>query len=817
MIKNRDEIIALFEDSDIPTGADFKDFIDSIVFQGESSNGGFYNRASESEALIGIDNGKTMTPLRVAQSIVNKVRLPKLPFLREDILNLLATYGTSGGGTPPPATLPVCDRELTLLSIVLQSGNDWKINFDSAGVSTINWDVKNSAGTTVLSGTSGQLTTNNFIARLLLPAGTYSFIGSPSNCSSPDLSKRTISFTIANAVTIFSITDITIERFVAKLKATVLVSNTNNIVIEYSKDNAVWQSSNVFDNLTETNKFYVREVAAPLNKVEFTKQDSLTNIWLQNEIKDFPVIPPAMLNQIDLSFIEDFNMPLKPNGKPVIESFLIGAIYRQQSTVGDVYKKGYTHVSLNALINPTEKKDYPYPPGFVGPIPAERTININYGHDYSQLKLNIEATEFEMNAIDFNAYNDIKNNYLVNIPQVVKTADTTYKGRWLTIDIENRMFYLPMQDFVNRNYAIHKALLDGSSPDSQAGLMYQSAPIIIGSGITRAHYNSTADAHWTLPCAMNSNAQQYNMPVSYVGQSLRNLPRLRCICEYYLYYEAFQPEGTRLLNVQNTNLRDWAGADISVLTHFNIGLPSYLHWASHTMSLLGIQRPHLNGHTLHLQFNIFNLAGGDGCYYRNYTDSNNQPQNTILKQTQDGLGRYPVPNFIVMGKVFIATFSGAFAGMWESPVIVLTPEPRTTPEFQQVYRDYTGVGAQSIAYKRIVATKARVGNQIFSLVDLLDGNEIYSCEKVEVDYLNVPNYQGKREVNPLDLIEFKLSPVMTIVNEAKGLIAIWACQAYGVEQSQVDVYYTKNCFNFKKRIQIPANFNKVFIYSLSDI
>lgn len=816
-----------FQSDDVPTAQDFADFMDSYVHKDDDSSSALVNIASRTESETGSNNVNVMTPLRTNQAIAALTRLNRLVGLKQDVIDLIQSY-VDGAGTGTGGDLPVCSRALSITTFANTTGNEYNVVFDASGVTSIVWTIYDTANTKVLSGSSpSPLTVNHFSLRAVLPSGDYRIVFNSTNCSSPDATSRTKTFTVVGSTLSFSISDVTIERFTTKLKATILITNPNSVVLEYSRDNATWQSSNVFDNLTETNKFYARQTATPANKVEFTKQDNLTTDWLENEVRDYEVISPVKLNQVDLTFVPDFEIP-KMNGRYVFENILKGPNWRNQTTAAGFFMKGFTHIDELLLNLGTERQDVPYSNTFVSTMPISRIISVGGGGNYPQLKLDTESNGAAMNSISFTNYSDVGNDYKFNVPQKFKGGDSVYKGAFIGFDLENGSFELPLQDFVNRIVALHQQLLDASSSDTEVSLMYQSLPFqLVGFGVTRSMYTTTADATWTTPCAMNGNAQQYNFPSSLVGKSLKTLSvRMRCKFEYYLFWEAYQAEGTRLLNKQNTNLLNWGGADISVLTHFDKSMPSYMHWAAHTAAGLGVQRPHINGKRLMLQANHFNGAGTGYYYaqlYENYNGAviplRSQPVTTVVKQDSDGLGRYAIPNYIVQGQIFIAIFSQAIYYQWESNAEI-TEEPRATgeqihPYPNPSYRDYRGVGAQAIAFKRLAATKAKVGNVTVSIADLIDGNEIYPCEKVQVDYLNVSNYQGTKEVNPLDWIEFKLTPVMTIVNEVKGFIAIWACQAYGVEQSQVDVSYTKNGFNFKKKIQVPAGQNKLYIYSLT--
>lgn len=819
MVLQKSELKQLFENGDTPSGGDFVDLIDSLAHVSQAG-GGLINVASRIEAESGLDNTKSMTPLRTSQSIATLTRLSRLPNLRQDVIELILNYvDDNGGGGGQSPVMPLCARAVTIGTFTKLTGNDYTVQYDAEGLIGLKWDVFDNANTNVLSGLSpSPLTSNTFTIRIILPSGNYKIIFTPTNCSSPDASLRTKLFTVSGSTTGFNISDVTIERFPAKLKATIVTTNPSNLVLEYSINSTTWQPSAIFDNLTETDKFYAREVALPNNRVEFTKQESLTTDWLTNEVRDYPVVAPAMLNQVDLTFVPNFEIP-KRNGRYVIENIFKGPNWRNQVTAANFFTKGFTHIDELMLNLGTERQDVPYNSAFVSTMPLERIVSVGGGENYPQLELGVNSDATEMNSISYNNYSDVGNDYKFNVPQKFKGLDSVYKGAFIGFDLENGSFNLNLYDFVNRIVALHQQLLDASSNDTEVSLMYQSLPLqLVGFGVNRSYYAGTADATWTTPTSMTANAQAKNFPASLVGKSLKTLSsRMRCKFEFYLFYEALLPEGTILLNKQNTPLRNWSGDDISVLTHFNIALPSYFHCFAHAAAGLGCQRPHLNGKSLMLQANHFNAAG-NGYYYEDLRLPN-QPPTTILKQAYDGLGRYSLPDYMIQGKIFIAIFSGAIYYQWEANNL-LTPEPRATGEQINQYpnpsfRDYRGVGAQAIAFRRLAAAKAKVGNVVVSIADLLDGNQIYLCEKVQVDYLNVSNYQGTREVNPLDWIEYKLTPVMVIVNEVQGYIAIWACQAYGVEQSQVDVSYTKNGFNFKRRIQIPAGQNKLYIFSLT--
>lgn len=73
----------------------------------------------------------------------------------------------------------------------------------------------------------------------------------------------------------FSILTVDVVSAANKLKATVVVSNALNLGLQYSIDDANYQTSNVFENLTFTNWFYVRQANNFSKKVAFQKKTSI--------------------------------------------------------------------------------------------------------------------------------------------------------------------------------------------------------------------------------------------------------------------------------------------------------------------------------------------------------------------------------------------------------------------------------------------------------------------------------------------------------------------------------------------------------------
>jgi hypothetical protein len=293
---------------------------------------------------------------------------------------------------------------------------------------------------------------------------------------------------------------------------------------------------------------------------------------------------------------------------------------------------------------------------------------------------------------------------------------------------------------------------------------------------------------------------------------MTDLDYLLGIVEYYLFYETSLPEGSILLNVLDEPLRDQYGADISVLTHFNVNDPSFIHFATHLNGILEVNLKHMGSNTIMLQTNIFNAAA-TGYWRREWgAEWPTQPLNTKIKQCHDGY-IYPVPNRILEAIELNVLFMGCWFYPWEAG-FTITPVDRSEGLIYSgsiTRRDYGGMTALAAGMSRLCAYKNTIEGVEYSVADLIDGTEIYSRELTQVNYLSVPAFSGIRTPRSTDYRKHRLSVVKTIVNENLGLIAILAYMPYGVEQTEVDVYYN-NVFQY--RINLNTTENKVIIGKL---
>lgn len=541
---------------------------------------------------------------------------------------------------------------------------------------------------------------------------------------------------------------------------------------------------------------------------------------LTSEVRQIAYLTAENLNQVDLTNIDEFDIPLHPNptypNEPVFKCFMNGPNYRSQSTVGNIFKKGFTGVEWGLMQMGTEKQEYPFNPNFISTIPREKRVI--YYRPPQNLNLDVNASGTDIMNTPYSAYNYIGGEMVGNIAKMFEgNADKVHMGL-VYMDIENGIWTLNDQELANRLVAIYEQIHSGCDQYTKVSLLYQALPIhYIGFGVSYDDYGHAPSAFWTLPATMTTNASSMGMPVENVGKSLNSLNYIKCVFEYYLYYEAFQEQGTILKNILDENLKDGSGNDISMLDHFDESKPSYLHFASHLTAGIEVNKPWLNGKSLLIQTNNFNMAG-IGYYYRDYGQEwTSQPNSNKLKQSNDGLGRYAIPSRIMEAMTLLSYFSGCEFYNWNDSR-TLTPVNRSTGEYVNggvVRTDYSNIDAEQIAIRRLSVEKAIVGNNQYSVADLIDGSEIYTCDNTKVDYLNVSTFSGVRAVKGLDFRKYKLSAVRCIVNEAKGLIAILAFQPYSCEQSTVDVIYNSNGYNFRKTIQIPVGQNKIYIYSLN--
>lgn len=557
-----------------------------------------------------------------------------------------------------------------------------------------------------------------------------------------------------------------------------------------SKDLKNGTSSPMTANLAENSVIVSKPIDNPI--IDYDLTNVYTGIYT-------PIM--EMLNQVDLSFIEDFDIPLHPvTGEPIFSNLYAGPNYRSQ--VSNPLKKGFSMIDASMMIEGVEKQTGNKIGNFVSTIPPKKRSLLFYSPQ-PNLRLDIDATANDILSVDYSAYNYIGGEMSTNIATFFDGSATKAEIGFVGLDIENGMYNVAVNDLVNRLVAIYEQFRSGCANYTKVSLLYQSSPITrVGFGVNRSDYSSAPEPYWTTPTSWTPNAISKNFPANLIGKTLNSLNYIECIVEYYLYFEAFQPEGTILKNIQGTNLRDWNGNDISNLTHFGLQIPSFFHYAAHTAAILQVQKPHLNGKTMRLQTNNFNIAGV-GYWYKGNIE--NQPDNTKLLQCNDGLGRYYLPNKVIQAIELITFFTGARYYNWEA-TFNIEPVSRTAGKYFSRTSgvpsrlDYSGIAAQQAVIKEL-STKKAVGSEFFSVADLIDGTEIYTDQHTKVDYLNVPNFSTVKEINPLDWKEFKLSPVLSIVNEAKRLVAILHFQAYDCEQAEVDYVYNSNGFNFKQRLQ----------------
>ncbi len=534
------------------------------------------------------------------------------------------------------------------------------------------------------------------------------------------------------------------------------------------------------------------------------------------EIPSISFPAPEMLNQVDYSSIGDFDIPKHADGRYKFMNLLVGPNFRAQSTAGNVMKKGFSMIDWSVMKVGTERQNPTYNPhsydtSFVSSLtPSERTINITLA---SELYLNgYGSSGAAINSVDYSLYESyITGGVIGNISKFFDGSKNYTDVGVVFLDVEVAgLNDLSTQDYVNRIIALYRAIKRGAASESLVALHYQSIPHPhVGLGVTEASYTEPPNFLWTTPASLTSNAVEKNFPSELVGLRLQDLNYLLGVVEYYPYFEAFQPEGTILQNILNEPLKNWGGTNISVLTHFDTSLPSYLHFATHLNTALEINLKDIGNHKVLFQTSIFNQGGG-GYYYADYGGS--QPDFSKLKQSHDEYV-YHIPDRIVEAMELNTLFLGAWYYPWMDGNLI-TPVSRSAGEIHNINerrRDFHGMTAVAAGMKRLSTLKTTIDGHEYSVADLVDGTEIYTRENTQVNYLNVSSFSGVKSVKGTDIQKHKLSTVRCIVNQAKGLIAILGYQPYGVEQSEVDVYYN-NIFQY--RIQIPVGENKVYIAKL---
>lgn len=555
---------------------------------------------------------------------------------------------------------------------------------------------------------------------------------------------------------------------------------------------------------------------------------------LANEIEEIFVPIPEFLNQVDFRFLGDFDIPLHPAPKfadqRIIENVLKGRQFRHQNTVGDIFKKGFTGIDVILCRLGTERQTDPYSSTFQGVLNIKKTSVIDGGPSYPQLHLNNGKTVEQVLSINYADYVAITNDFKTNIPKKFSgTAPEKYNGRMVLFDIENEFNSIPTADFVNRTIGLYQAIKDGCGPDVKIGFMYQGSPLQhTGFGVVYENYLQ-ADPAWTQVSTATANATAKGFPTALLGKSFATMDaNMMAVVEYYLVYESFVPENSQLYARNGDKLKDYNGNILPLFTHFgkpqnNAGLanykPSYLHPFAHTAGALGVNRKKLPAERLLiLQTNLFNAL----TFHKDFGGT---PEHAIIKQTFDGFAVYNIPNYIVAGIEAIAFFSGALYYLWEDATDVETPVSRNLGLYNPLEYvagtrrlDYHGQGAVQAMAKRLATKSAIINNVPYRFKDLIDGTERYLLDDIEVDYLTVPNFSTVKKINPLNWMEYKLTPVMGIVNEAKGLIAFWFCPAFfgSGEPKDFDVYYRENGHNFKKRLKAVDYKNSLMIFKLNE-
>jgi hypothetical protein len=761
--------------------------------------------------------------------------------------NFFTGWTTMHAGMMGLSKDPVLKSEVVFQGLNFGIGLPYEIDFN---ITSITWtraftglsamvNVQNSTKIYQLS-IDNQNWTNNNVFEDLTEGQSYTFYVRDSNAPEQKVFKTETAPVSTGCSMSISSLSVVGDTAPNSFQVTVNTSNPDSLVLEYRMDTGVWKNNGIFNNVSQgSHTFYIRNRDQATCVKSKTQNIGSATTELINEIPEIFVPAPDGLNQVDLDFLGEWDVPLHPNPKfndqRTVESILKGRNFRHQSTAGNVFKKGWTGIDVLICKLGTEWQLDPYKPNFRSTIDIRKTSVIDGGPSYPQLKLDNDSSAADIMTIDYTRYVDITNDYASNIPQKFDgsaTFGSKYKGRMVLQDHEGGLNNVAIefgeQDYVNRVVALHKAVLDGVGANTIVGFMYQGAPKQnVGFGITRAMYDEAADTAFTRVCATTANSTAKNFPSALLGKSIANLDnRIAAVVEVYFKLEAILPEKTQLKSLTGENLKSQNGVTLPLWTHFGVPQnnagqanykPSYLHWATHTAGCIGLNKKHLPaGRVVIIQTNHFNAG-----YF--FTQFGGTPDSAIIQQHNDGFSRYKIPNYIVAGIEAISFFSGAIYYQWEDATSIGEPQSRalgeTLPPYPQPVRlDYHGYAAAQAMAKRLAVDEATVGTNRHKLSDMIDGTEIYLNENIKVNYLTRAGFNTPKQIYPTDWMASEIPPVMAIVHLGKKLIAIWATVAYpgSQEVKEFDVHYDQNGYNFKKRIIISDYKNSLHIFSLED-
>lgn len=533
-----------------------------------------------------------------------------------------------------------------------------------------------------------------------------------------------------------------------------------------------------------------------------------------NAIANITVPVADKYNKIMWDCVPDFTVPTfsttnYPSGEPRKLIVFLGPRLTVPSE--KLFKRGWT-VSFNNL--PAEVRSNDKPSNWESPLTRAKrgfytTTGIFTNAPYS---LNMDvSTPGDLND-DFYQDNGASS-YQQAMQAFVGAAQYTFGGQgayYMQLNWEKGWFDgsggSTPQDFMNRVYAVHKFISDFTDGKTYFNTSYCSG----GTQLSKTANDSSYDlGHsdspaWSSFVAETSNSIAKKMPSNFQGKNLSDVPGVLKLTEIYMHAETFLAQGEKIKNRLGNFLPD--------INHFGPNTETNLvdHWAAQVGSICEIIKMNTPGNGKYIvQLGPFNYKGHGYVY-----DFAN-PDQYAWEKAKVGFFE-KMPPLIAEGQILMALFSGANIVIWNNDANGMTElafnagDPTTS---DGLVKDYSSYSYIMKAYRRFWAEKATVGGNEVAIGDLIDGNEVYLNNTLEVSYDNGATYTALRA----NRWKFDTkSPVRAIVNESQNKIAIYACQAYGVEQSAAFVRYNKNGFNFIKQIQIPVGVNSMYIYKLSE-
>lgn len=509
--------------------------------------------------------------------------------------------------------------------------------------------------------------------------------------------------------------------------------------------------------------------------------------------------------------VGEFDFPRRPDGTLAFQAVFIGS-YRNQ--IGDkLFKLGFSSVSRGSMIEDVEAFSVNgNPRGLKSTLKREQRFimrgmqvlhGLKTGHPESDPAypafLNSLPDHLKGDAISLFQMEDY---YQDNGGNDYKTAVVNHCGTYgpytfgddegiagLMLDFEADFGPNHIQDFVNRQYALHRYMKDALKPGTKYCIMYNNTPFK-PFHIDESYYNILPNNPvWIMPVAQTSNSLAKKMPEEFVGQRLSDLGEdLLALLEAYFALEDYLPEGAEIILPEDT-----VGGSKQKVTHFGEDTHWVKHWAAYIGFIIEINRKYLDGRKIII--NICNTVGARNGYYEYWN-----PQRGVVVYPVNFIGdlAYEAPQYIQEGKCLLIVFSGAWYSFWLKDMFGKdstgpgwnTPIPTKIPVYDiinvappeyggytQLARDLSNYAAMSIAAKRLAQIES-----------IFDGNEIYLCDDTEVDYLDG---FGFNKIKASQWRDDELSVVRLIVNEQKGEFAVLGIRAYvnSKEPSKFKVRY----------------------------